>query len=73
MIEILQNIKFSLDNPKYFGEFEKKKHIKESIRILLDDYTVNKEKKNLLGVRLIVGILNSDAQKRRIEIIIYIK
>ncbi|PEC89392.1 hypothetical protein COJ87_19805 [Bacillus cereus] len=45
LIEILQNIKFSLDNPKYFGEFEKKKHIKESIRILLDEYTVNKEKK----------------------------
>ncbi|EKS8378238.1 hypothetical protein QC477_005152 [Bacillus cereus] len=45
LIEILQNIKFSLDNPKYFGEFEKKKHIKESIRTLLDEYTVNKEKK----------------------------
>ncbi|PEV97719.1 hypothetical protein CN428_24550 [Bacillus cereus] len=47
LIEILQNIKFSLDNPEYFGEFEKKKHVKVSIRILLDEYDINKEKKEI--------------------------
>lgn len=45
LIEILESIKFSLSNSEYFGEFEKKKHVKESIRGLLGEYEINKEKK----------------------------
>lgn len=44
VIDMLQSIKFSLDNPHYYDPFQERNHIKKSIADVIEEYELSKSK-----------------------------